>query len=71
MRSLFLLIALASFASADLREDLEPFLDQHCYACHDDIDAEANLNLLDLPFNPDNEANRKIWERVFERVEVG
>ncbi len=71
MRFLILFIAFTSLSAADRRKELEPFLDQHCYACHDDLDAEGDLNLLDLPFNPSNEANRKLWERIFERVENG
>lgn len=71
MRFILIFISLTSFISADLRKEIEPFLENHCYSCHDDFDAEADLNLLDLPFNPENEANRKIWERVFERVETG
>lgn len=58
-----------SFA-ADLREELEPFLDQYCYACHDDIDHEGGLNLLDLKFEAGNRENRAVWEKVFHR-EIG
>lgn len=73
MRFLFLILApaLVSLASADLRRDLEPFLEQHCYDCHDDFDPEADLNLLDLKFDPENETNREAWEKVFLRVEAG
>ena len=69
--SLLLAPALVSLAAADLRSGLEPFLEQHCYDCHDDFDAEADLNLLDLKFDPSNDANRKTWEKVFHRVETG
>lgn len=74
MRPGLFLILLASFpaaAPAGLREDLEPFLDRHCYACHDDIDSEGGLNLLDLKLDPENPANRTLWEKVFHRVEAG
>jgi hypothetical protein len=71
MRFTFYFITLTSFVSADLHKEIEPFLENHCYSCHDDFDAEADLNLLDLPFNPSNPENRKIWERVFERVKTG
>ena len=71
MRFAFFLITLTGLVSADLRTEIEPFLESHCYSCHDDFDAEADLNLLDLPFDPSNPENRKIWERVFERVETG
>ncbi|MGC6426413.1 MAG: DUF1592 domain-containing protein [Akkermansiaceae bacterium] len=66
-----LFLALLLPAKGDVREALEPFLDQHCYACHDDFDQEADLNLLDLKFDPKDPENRAIWEKVFHRVEDG
>lgn len=71
MRLLLLLLTLSSLSPAKLREELEPFLEQHCYDCHDDLDHEGDLNLLDLDFNPNDQENRSTWERVFERVEAG
>lgn len=74
MRRTFLLTLPALFTAllpAELREDLEPFLDKHCYACHDDIDNKGELNLLDLKFDPGKAENRAIWEQVFRRVEDG
>ena len=50
-RSLMFIPLLFSSAIGDLRSDLEPFLESHCYDCHDDIDAEGDLNLLDLKFD--------------------
>ncbi|MEP2774582.1 MAG: DUF1592 domain-containing protein [Luteolibacter sp.] len=59
----------SAFAVADgTRTHLEPFLEQHCYECHDDIEAEADLNLLDLEFRPEDPANFATWERVFRKV---
>lgn len=58
-------------ASADVRTDLEPFLEQHCYDCHDDFDHEGDLNLLDLKFDPSDPRNLAIWKDVFVRVEDG
>ena len=70
--SLLILSALLSGSlSAGLRDEIEPFLDSHCYGCHDDIDNEGGLNLLDLKFDPESPKNRKIWEQVFHRVETG
>jgi hypothetical protein len=71
MRALLLLITLTGFLPAEARKDLETFLEQHCYDCHDDLDNEGDLNLLDLKFLPENKANRELWEHVFERVESG
>ena len=58
-------------ASADVRSNLEPFLEQHCYDCHDDFDNEGDLNLLDLKFDPNDPRNLAIWKDVFVRVEDG
>ena len=43
-RSLIFIPLLFSSAFGDLRSDLEPFLESHCYDCHDDIDAEDGSN---------------------------
>jgi len=50
---------------------VEPFLEEHCYECHDDFDSEGGLNLLDLKFDPAEAGNLKLWEHVYERVESG
>jgi hypothetical protein len=74
MRRVFLLIFPSLFVGllpAHLREEIEPFLETHCYACHDDFDNEGGLNLLDLKFDSETPENRKIWEQVFRRVEEG
>ena len=70
-RLLFILPLLIVSAQADLRESLEPFLENHCYDCHDDLDNEGDLNLLDLKFDPSSPQNLKTWEEVFHRVELG
>ncbi|MBG7608706.1 MAG: hypothetical protein IZT59_11865, partial [Verrucomicrobia bacterium] len=63
MRFLFLAILATqtSHAQSDIRAHLDPFLEQHCYECHDDIEAEADLNLLDLKFDPTDPANFATW----------
>jgi hypothetical protein len=71
MRFLFFYLVLATCLQADVRTDVESFLEQHCYDCHDDIDSEGGLNLLDLNFDPENPKNRAHWEAVFQRVETG
>jgi len=47
------------------------FLDQHCTTCHDDTKAEADLNLLELAFAPNEESNRAKWIRLHDRVAAG
>ncbi len=42
------------------------FLEAHCYDCHDDVTAEADLNLLDL--GPVDETNAAVWKSVWAQV---
>lgn len=51
--------------------ELTTFLDAHCTECHDDTVKKGGLNLLDLPFSPDDPANFATWRRVYERVRDG
>lgn len=71
MRFLFFFSALVTCLQANVRKDVDFFLEQHCYDCHDDIDNEGGLNLLDLKFDTGNPKNRALWETVFQRVEAG
>ncbi len=43
-----------------------PFLEKHCYECHDDLTAEADLNLFDL--GPVDETNAAVWKSVWAQV---
>ena len=42
------------------------FLDTHCLECHDDVTAEADLNLLEL--GPVDETNAALWKSVWAQV---
>jgi hypothetical protein len=46
-----------------------PFLEKHCYECHDDLGAEADLNLLEL--GPLDETNAAVWKSVWAQVALG
>ena len=50
----------------DFKDIGQVFLDKHCIECHDDITAEADMNLLDLgPVDETNAAVRKsLWAQV-------
>jgi len=52
-------------------DDLEPFLAEHCYDCHDEDVQKGDLDLASLELKPWNMSNAEIWERVFQRVEGG
>jgi hypothetical protein len=67
----FLLAVPVLGAETGVRASLTPFLETHCYECHDDIEAEAGLNLMDLGFNPSDPVNFAAWERVVRKVSEG
>ncbi len=75
MRSAFVACILLVSAQAETMESkrahFEAFLDKHCYECHDDLDPEAGLDLLNTEFNPTDPANFAIWEKVFRKVHSG
>ena len=54
-----------------VRENLEPFLETHCYDCHDDTSRKGDLNLLDLTFDPDDKLNLVRWAKVYDQVTNG
>ncbi len=61
-------VSALSCGAEPLRDELEPFLEENCFDCHDDETSEGGLSLLDLEFAPGRAENFKIWERVFDRI---
>ena len=53
----------------DAIKSLTPFLEKHCYECHDDDVSKGDLDIYNLDFKPKDPQNFAIWERIFERVE--
>jgi hypothetical protein len=67
-----ILLASARGETVDMkRAQFEPFLETHCYECHDDLDPEAGLDLLNTKFDPTDPANFAIWEKVFRKAHAG
>jgi len=50
----------------DFKDIAQVYLDKHCIECHDDITAEADLNLLDL--GPVDETNAAVWKSLWAQV---
>lgn len=72
MKAAMLALALGCVVSAEGNEPaITAFLDRHCTVCHDDAEAEGELNLLDLAFAPGEGANRNQWVRLHDRVLAG
>lgn len=70
--SIILLILSARVVAANsFVDELEPFFENHCYECHDDISEKGGLDLLALPQDLSDEATFAKWERIFDRVADG
>jgi len=50
--------------------DRTPFLENHCFDCHDSTEQKGKLRLDNLKFDPTDAANAKTWIQVLERVEA-
>lgn len=73
---LYFLVSLLVGTQVSPASDIPPaellsFLDRHCTECHDDVTAEAKLNLLDLSFTLSDPDVFHKWQRIFERVHDG
>jgi hypothetical protein len=55
-------------ASTTMPPVLFTFLREHCFDCHNSIEAEGALNLEDFSFNPSDRSNLLRWVTVFDRV---
>lgn len=68
----FALFGLCSSLSADVPpKEIDSFLAENCFDCHDDEVSKGELNLLDLKFDLDDPHLMEKWVRVFERAESG
>lgn len=62
--------AKTSFAG-DIPKKMNDFLATHCYECHDDLTAEADLDLTGLGFDLKSPAEFSTWDLIFQRVKDG
>lgn len=60
-----------STAFGEVTENARKFLAAHCQECHEGKNAEANLDLTQLDFNPVELQNRERWIRIVDRVKSG
>jgi len=67
------LMSLAASAqeASDFAKGLQPFFEDYCYDCHDDLTTKGDLNLLDLDSDLTLPAGMEIWMRIFDRVTAG
>ena len=64
-------LATVAWASAFDRKSVEPFLEAHCYDCHDEDTQKGELNLAELRFDAKSPGSLMRWVDVFDRVEAG
>lgn len=50
-------------------QSVRPFLESHCYECHDDSVSKGGLDLTKVPFEPDDSNWRAKWARIHDRIE--
>ncbi len=60
----------AEQAAAPTPAPLQPFIEQHCYECHDTEVAKGGLDLTALAYGSDPRSHER-WVRVFDRVTAG
>jgi len=73
MRSLLTLGALGwvlTLPAADV-PGLKPFLEKHCYDCHDADSHKAGLRLDNLPVDFRDEKSAATWAHVFDKIKSG
>lgn len=58
-------------ASAPTLTTLKPFLEKHCFDCHDDTTQKGGLNLETVAFSLTDRENFLLWENVHDRVQRG
>jgi hypothetical protein len=66
-----LAFASASARAATRSPDFTPFLEAHCFDCHDEQKQKGGLRLDTLGRNLEDAANSKHWQDVYERVSAG
>ncbi len=52
-------------------QDIEPFLDRHCFECHDPDSRKGNLDLTELPSDFASPGTFARWVKVHDRIESG
>lgn len=56
-------------AEADFRDQVVPFLEAHCAACHSGDDAESGVSFEPFTKSPDVQQHYELWEKVIRLVE--
>ena len=71
MATILLICAGAGAGAADFSGSVKPFLEAHCYECHDEDSHKAGLRLDHLKGDLSSADNVRIWTRVFDQLRTG
>src|SRR5829696_2131630 len=52
-------------------KSVQPFLAEHCYACHNSKQQAGGLNLQTYKTAASISENREVWERVMRKLQTG
>ncbi len=69
-QSLIILLLLCVPARSEMLF-VKPFLQSHCFDCHNSETHEGGLNLKELAFQPMHRVNAITWQKLFDRVAKG
>lgn len=65
------LLAIESVSAKTWRDDIKPFLQQHCTSCHKGTDAEAGLDLAGMDDDLSREELMRRWTLIHDRLAAG
>ena len=71
LRAFGVLLFLAGIASAADLKPIQPFLQAHCYDCHDGNSAKGGLDLEKLDADLTKPGPLAKWVRIYDRVAKG
>ena len=57
-------------AADEYRREIEPILRLRCFECHAGEEPESDLRLDELPWNFEDDAQRELWEAVYDELEA-
>ncbi len=68
---LFLLARVGPTQAAGVPAGLQPYLEKHCYDCHDDTTQKGGLRLDNLAADFSQPEGARTWVEVFDKVRLG
>ena len=70
-KALVALLVLTFTPVCGIADELETFLEKHCYECHDDLSAEADLDITSLSRDFSDADSFSRWIKIHDRIQSG